>query len=338
VHLPGRPLLRLLTAAAAVLLLAPLAGAASPAATGSASAATVAATVAKPCDWRVTAPARYDHVIWLVLENHSYQDVIGPEGSPARSQSPYLNDLAAKCGLAANYWGVTHPSLPNYLALASGSTGGVKSSCTPAACPQRRSTVFAQLAAQGRAWRVYAESMGTACRRTDAYPYVVRHNPAPYFPGLRSQCSRRDLPMGSPDGGRLVNDLARDAIPSLSVVIPNQCNNGHDCPVGKGDSWLSRLVPRILASPDYRQGRTALFVTWDEGAGGIAGENCRRTRVRSCHVVTVVVSPTTRPGTLSSTRFDHYSLLETTERMLRLPLLGHAADTSTHSMRIAFRL
>jgi hypothetical protein len=326
----------------AVVLLSGVAGASASvheAAPAAAATATEASTVTAPCGWRSVPPATYDHVIWVVLENHSYPDVIGPAGSTARTLSPYTNSLAARCGLATNAWGITHPSLPNYLGLLSGSTGGVTTSCTPSTCPQSRSTLFSQLAAKGRACRVYAESMGVACRPSDAYPYVVRHNPPTYFPSLAGTCAGRDVPMGSLTGGRFVTDLANATIPSLSVVIPNQCHNGHDCPVQDGDLWLSRVVPKILASPDYRQGRTALFVTWDEGAGGTRGESCRTTRSRSCHIVTIAVSPTTMAGTRSTTRFDHYSLLETTERMFGITtLLRHAADSGTYSMRKPFRL
>jgi hypothetical protein len=98
-------------------------------------------------------------------------------------------------------------------------------------------------------------------------------------------------------------------------------------------------VPQILNGPDYAAGRTAVVVTWDEGSNGVRGTRCRRERPTSCHLVTVVISPTTEPGTRSARRFDHYSLLETTERMLGITRhLGHAADERTHSMRRAFDL
>jgi hypothetical protein len=81
------------------------------------------------------------------------------------------------------------------------------------------------------------------------------------------------------------------------------------------------------------------MVTWDEGKGGYGGENCRAVADRSCHVATVVVSPTTPPGTRSSARFDHYALLRTTEGLLGIrTYLGHAGDRRTTSMRAAFRL
>lgn len=293
---------------------------------------------AEPCGWRDQPPRTWEHVVWVVLENHSFGDLIGDPGSPAEATSPYLNRLARSCGLATDFRAITHPSLPNYLAMVSGRTGGVTTSCTPATCPQHRRTVFDQLRSQDRSWRVFAESMPGACRRTDAYPYVVRHNPPTYFPAVAG-CDRRDLPMGSTRSGRFVDTLADGRLPALTIVIPNQCHNTHDCPIGDGDRWLSRIVPKILDGPDYRAGRTALFVTWDEGEGGYAGQSCRKDFDRSCHIVTVVVSPSTAAGTRSGTRYDLYSLLETTERMLGIrTLLGHAAADRTRSMRPAFGL
>jgi len=265
------------------------------------------------------------------MENHSYGDLVGPPGSAADASSPFLNRLSRSCGLATRSWAVTHPSLPNYLAMVSGRTGGVTRTCAPAQCPQQRPTVFDRLGAVGKTWRVFAEAMPEPCRRTDSYPYVVRHNPPTYFPDIAG-CGRWDLPMGTAERGRLVDVLAQGRLPDLALVVPDQCHNTHDCPIEDGDRWLSRLVPRILDGPDYRAGRTALFVTWDEGEGGYGGQDCRTDADPSCHIVTVVVSPTTVPGTRSGTRFDHYSLLETTQRMLGAgPLLGHAADPRTRS-------
>jgi phospholipase C len=290
------------------------------------------------CGWRDSPPPTYEHVVWVVLENHSYDDLFGAPGSAAATISPYLNSLAASCGSATNSWSVTHPSLPNYLAMVSGSTGGVTKSCTPAQCPQRRRTLFEQVRAQGGSWRVLAESTPGDCRRTDAYPYVVRHNPATYFPAIAADCHRFDRPMGSPTDGRLADLVRTGHLPTFLLVVPNQCHNTHDCDVAAGDTWLSQVVPLIVGGPDYRAGRTAVVVTWDEGKDGYGGQNCRMVADRTCHLATVVISPTTPPGTRSSTRFDHYSLLETTERALGIPtLLGHAADPATTSMRGAFR-
>jgi phospholipase C len=300
---------------------------------------TAAAGPEPVCGWHDSPPPTYEHVVWVVLENHSYDDLIGTPGSPTATTSPYLNSLAASCGSATNSWSVTHPSLPNYLAMVSGSTGGVTTSCTPAQCPQRRRTLFEQVRAQGGTWRVLAESMPGDCRHTDAYPYVVRHNPATYFPAIAADCRRFDRPMGSPTDGRLADLVRTGRLPTFLLVVPNQCHNTHDCDIATGDTWLSEVVALIVGGPDYRAGNTVVVVTWDEGKDGYGGQNCRVFADRTCHLATVVISPTTPPGARSSTRFDHYSLLETTERLLGIrTYLGHAGDRRTTSMRAAFRL
>ena len=247
-----------------------------------------------PCGWRTARPSTYDHVVWVVLENHSYGDLVGHAAT-----SPYLNSLAASCGLATNSWAVTHPSLPNYLAMVSGRTGGVDADLHPAQCPQHRRTLFDQVRAHGGSWRVLAESMPADCRRTDAYPYVVRHNPATYFPALARACRRWDRPMGTHDqrpAGRRWSATAgcRRSCSSCrtSATTPTTATSA---PATTG---CPQVVPLLTDGPDYRAGRTAVVVTWDEGAGGYAGQNCRADRDRSCHIVTVVISPTTRraPG------------------------------------------
>jgi hypothetical protein len=287
----------------------------------------------RACGWRTSAPSTYDHVVWIVLENHSYGDLVGSPSSPS------LNRLAASCGLATNDWALTHPSLPNYLALVSGGTGGVTADCSPGGCPQHRRTIFDQVRSHGGSWRVLAEAMPSACRHSDAGRYVARHNPPTYFPATARACRRWDLPMGTTSRGRLVDLVRGGRLPTFLVVVPDQCHNTHDCPISSGDAWLSKVVPLIVGGPDYRAGRTALFITWDEGRGGYAGQSCRADRDRSCHIVTVVVSPTTSPGTRSAIGYDPYSLLETTERLLGIhTLLGHAADASTKDLRRGFGL
>ena len=99
----------------------------------------------------------------------------------------------------------------------------------------------------------------------------------------------------------------------------------HDCSVGTGDTWLSQWVPKLLASPEYRSGTTALFITWDEDDGG-SGQ----------HIATLVVAPSVPSGLNDPTVYDHYSLLRTTEEMLGLPLLGGAQAAT--SMRLGMHL
>ncbi|HZR93994.1 MAG TPA: alkaline phosphatase family protein [Gaiellaceae bacterium] len=268
---------------------------------------------APPCGIARRAPHVYRHVLLLVLENHAFTEVAG--------SSPYLTGLARSCGLADRYFAVAHPSLPNYLALTSGSTDGISSDCT--ACSVSARSLFEQV---GAGWRSYLESLPSrGYTGASSGDYAKRHNPAAYYARIAARYATNAVPLESRTAG-LLHDLARDRLPRFALIVPNLCHDEHDCSVATGDAWLRRYVPRILRSRAYRAGGTALFVTYDEGTGA---DN---------RVYTVVASATTRPGTVVSTRFDHYSLLRTIESLLGLPCLAHACGSGTASMRAGFGL
>jgi phosphatidylinositol-3-phosphatase len=293
------------------------------AATGTATGATAASPAAAsgPCG-TATAPHTYQHVIWIWMENHSFSDIIGN-----KSQAPYINSLAAGCGLATNYRTTTHPSLPNYLAATSGIAQGSLPAttyldCSPSViCDMTVGSIFGQ----GETWKAYEESMPSNCDTSDSGAYAVSHNPAPYYTSL-SGCASRDVPYT-----RLATDLAGNALPAFSFITPNLIDDMHDGTVAQGDAWLAKNLPTILTSKPYQAGTTAVFITWDEGSGGYPVEDCDDTTTTdtSCHVATIVVSPTTPAGTTSGTFFSHYSLLATTEQLLGLPKLGQAKSSPT---------
>jgi hypothetical protein len=275
----------------------------------------VATRVGRPCGSRRGAPRRVRHVVWIVMENKSLAQVVG---APA---APYITRLARACGLAARFFAEAHPSLPNYVAMTSGSTQRIADDDDPAAHRLAVPSVFSLLRGS---WTALQESMPSPCRRSDAGLYAVRHDPAAYYTSIRSSCARRDLPLR-----RRLDLRAR-----FTFITPNLCDDMHACPgalderaqVANGDRWLGRWLPRILGSREYRSGGTVVFVTWDEDDGASRQ-----------HVPTLVVSPYTRPRTRSLRRFDHYSLLRTSEQLLGLrPLLGRAAHAA--SMRHAFHL
>ena len=277
------------------------------------------AAAAGPCGTTATAPA-YQHVIWIWMENHSYSDIIGNT-----AQAPYINTLASQCGLATNYHNVSHPSLPNYIAGTSGLAVSSLSTFTSDCSPSKRcSTSAPSIFGQGETWKAYAESMPSACDKSNSGEYAVRHNPPPYYTTL-ANCSTLDVPYT-----QLATDLANNALPAFSFITPNLIDDMHDGTIAQGDSWLSTNVPAILNSSEYAAGHTAVFITWDEGTGGSGGENCAtNTTDQSCHVATLVISPSTAAGSTSATLFNHYSLLGTAEQLLGLPALGQAASATT---------
>lgn len=281
--------------------------------------------------------AHYKHIIWLFMENHPYDEIIGSK------DAPFINTLAGECGLATNYHNISHPSAPNYLAVTSGELGGADD-CTPSQCPDTNENVFAQVTRAKKTWRTYAEGMsGGNCQQGPldsgwAPPYDVNHNPPVYYPSLQADCMKYDVPMGTLTSGPFADALAH-GLPSFSFIAPDVCHDTHNCAVSVGDDWLRQTVTAITSSKDYRSGDTALFITWDEGEHGFTNDCAYNTTDEGCHVATVVVSPSTRPGTTSNELFNHYSLLKTTEELLHLHgRLGHAADPQVNSMKHAFHL
>ena len=302
---------------------AALALAAAPAATAASAAATADPG---PCGTVPTAPT-YAHVIWILMENHSFGDVIGNT-----AQAPYINALSAECGLATNYHNVSHPSLPNYIALTSGLSGRQLKPFNPDCSPSKKcSTSAPSIFGQGETWRAYQESMPSNCAASNSGEYAVRHDPPPYYTTLTG-CSTFDVPYT-----QLATDLSSNSLPAFSFITPNLIDDMHDGTIGDGDTWLANNLPTILNSPEYTSGSTAVFITWDEGSGGKTGEDCTaNTTDNSCLVATIVVSPSTVAGSTSATLFSHYSLLGTTEQLLGLPALGAASTAPT--MTAAFNL
>ena len=270
-----------------------------------------------PCG--TAADATYRHVVWIWMENRSYDAVINGTG-----EAPELGRYADKCGLATDYHGITHPSLPNYIAATAGSTLGITTDCAPIDCPRAKSSLFGQVAHAGKGWKGYAESMASRCDHAGYGTYAPRHNPAVYFTPIAGQCQKRDVPMGGANG-RFAHALA-NGLPAFSFVTPNLCSDGHDCSTGVADTWLGTWLDRITSSPAYAAGKTVVFVTWDESTGD-SPDN---------HIATVVIAPTVTPGTRVGRTLNHYSLLRTTEQILGLPFLRQAKDA--RSMRGAFGL
>jgi hypothetical protein len=290
-----------------------------------AGGATSASAATGPCGTLPLASTHYTHVIWVWMENHSYETIIG---SP---EAPYINTLAGECGLATNYHNVDHPSLPNYIAGTSGLPFGelkrFESDCNPShKCSTSAPSIFSQVPS----WRAYEESMPTNCDRKNAGEYAVRHNPPPYYTTL-AECATKDVPYP-----QLASDLAGGTLPAFSFVTPNLIDDMHDGTIAQGNAWLQANLPTILNSSEYQSGTVALVVTWDEGEGGATNECATNTTDIGCHVATIVVSPSTAPGTQSSALFNHYSLLGSTEQLLGAGPLGEAL--TANSMLTAFNL
>jgi len=267
-------------------------------------------SVRNACGAGGSPPGRYDHVIWIWMENQQYGQVIGS------STAPYETLLAGACGSASAYRSVGSPSLPNYIAATSGGTQGIRDDRNPAGHQLPVDNIFRQVRSAGRQARSYMESMPGNCTLTDSGDYWAHHNPAAYYTGGkdRAACQSDDVPIGA-----FAHDL-HSGLPAFSFVAPNACHDTHNCPVGSGDAWLAHWIPQILSSPAYTSGKTAVFVVWDEFTP----------------VPSLVIAPHTPAGTRAGGAADHYALLRTTEDLLGLSHLGRAA--SSPSLRGPFKL
>jgi hypothetical protein len=222
---------------------------------------------------------------------------------------------------ATKAYGVTHPSLPNYLALTGGDTFGVTSDCSD--CYVNAPNVVDELEGAGKSWKAYMEGMPSACfTKTSSGNYAKKHNPFVYYDDIRKDATRcaNDVPFTA-----FADDLKSGKVPDFSWITPDQCNDVHSCPVATGDKWLSTWVPQILASPAWKNGGV-LFITFDEGT---SNKNCCGDPGGG-NIVTLVISPLAQSGGYQSTTpYDHYSLLRTIEGGLGLGKHAGAAASAT---------
>jgi acid phosphatase len=237
---------------------------------------------------------RPDHVMVVVFENKD-AGVVGSKNAP------YLTSLARSAAHFTDAHGVTHPSQPNYLALFSGSTHGVKDNT----CPLKLSgdNLASQLLAAGESFTGYTEGLPkagfTGCSSGD---YRRKHNPWVNWADLPETVNQPLTAMPS--------DF--DKLPTVSFVVPDMCNSMHDCDVATGDRWAEKhLAPYLAWATDHH---SLLIVTFDEDDD--TSDN---------HIDTIVAGAGVR-ATTTEQRIDHYDVLHALESMYGLELLGRAAD------------
>jgi phosphatidylinositol-3-phosphatase len=235
----------------------------------------------------------FDHIFIVIMENHSASQIVGS------ADAPYINSLIATYGLAANYTAITHPSLPNYLALTGGSTFGVTTDCTD--CFQDAPNIAVdRLVPAGRTWRAYMESMPSPAFVGDAYPYMQKHDPFVYYDDIRTDPAQfaNVVPYT-----QLAKDLASiETTPAYGWITPNMTDDMHDGTVAQGDAWLSTAIPAILASDAFTVQESLLFITWDENDDSAGNQ-----------IATLVIADFVPPGFKSQVPYNHYSLLATVE-------------------------
>jgi phosphatidylinositol-3-phosphatase len=252
-----------------------------------------AAAAGGPCSPTATTPTTYQHVVLIMMENKAYTDI---SGNPS---APYINSLMSQCAVS-QVTATTHPSLPNYIALTSGSTQGITDDNPPAFHPLNVPSIFSQLNGN---WHSYAQSMPKPCTLTNSGKYAPRHVPATYYTNIRTLCKTHVTAYGT---------TAPSLAKKFTFITPNLTNDMHTAAtltqeIKNGDTYLKGFLPKLFATTLYKSGTTEIIVTWDEG------------NATSNVVPAIVISPTTGVSTLSP--MSAVDLLHMMEGQLGLPPL-----------------
>jgi hypothetical protein len=240
----------------------------------------------------------FKHVVVVMMENKAGGEVLGNPHAPA------FNAFARNGAILSGYRGVTHLSLPNYLALVSGSTHGITNDCT--SCTVGGLSLADTLEARHLTWKAYAEGLPRP-GWTGPYSgrYAKKHVPFLYFRKVLASRARlkRVVPLT-----QLARDRAAGKVPSFALVVPDLCHDMHDCSVATGDAWLKRFLPPLLKLPG-----TAVFVVFDESDSA------------DPRVPALALGPLVRPHSRATGTLGHYALLRTIEDGFGLRLLGQSA-------------
>jgi len=253
--------------------------------------------------------ATADHVFLVVLENHSFGQVIG---NPAM---PYLNGLATAHSLAADYFANAHPSIPNYFMLTTGNLETLDDNFTGTISDDN---IVRALTGAGKTWKAYVESIpSTGYTGPSAGTYLKRHNPFAFLSDVANSPTQASnmVPFS-----QLSTDLNAGSLPNFVYIVPNSQNDAHDCPGGgssctddqelaAADAWLKANIDPVINSPKF--GNSVLIITFDESVATDFTNG-------GGQVATVLVGPHVKTGFRSSTTYQHQSLLHTMLQLLNV--------------------
>jgi phospholipase C len=285
-----------------------------PTTAGSTDVACSALTTTTP-----TRPAGWNGTVFtIVMENHSASAILG------NAQAPYINQLAKANAVAAGYHdSYVHPSEPNYLWMVAGQNFGILNDADPSAGQTINATAHLadQIETAGLTWKSYQESMGAPCGLQSHGLYAAKHDPFAYFSDINGWNGTTFAPSTRceahiVDYSQLDADIAAGTLPNYVFITPNMIDDMHDGTVAQGDAWLSREIPKILATPAYQNGGV-LFLLWDEGSS------------QADDPPFIAISPNAKPGFVSQTDYDTSSYLKTVQTIMGVQPLpcGTAAAT-----------
>ncbi len=251
---------------------------------------------------------RLGHVVVVVEENTDYSSVIG------NASMPYLNGLAREYALAANYYANTHPSIGNYFMM---TVGKIVSNNDSYSSVVTDDNIVRRLIAGGQTWKSYAEDLpSVGYTGGDVGLYARKHNVIALLSDVVNDAVQRKnlVPFT-----QFPTDLANNALPDYAFVVPNECNDAHDCSLATADAWLRTNIDPLVKSPQFQRDGLLVIVFDEAGSDNTDGGG---------HVACVIVSPKAKKGYQSQTQYQHQSLLRLTGEALGLTTLPNDAATA----------
>ena len=252
--------------------------------------------------------APFGHVFVVTEENHDYVSVIGS------SAMPYLNSLAQQYGLATQYYANTHPSIGNYFMLA---TGQIITNNDRYSTIVTVDNVVRRLLAGRKTWKSYAEDLpAVGYTGGDVGNYARKHNVFALLSDVVNDSSQRNrlVPFT-----QFATDLANGTLPAFSNIVPNLCNDAHDCSLGTADTWLRNNIAPLLASQTFQQDGLLIILFDEAGSDNTNGGG---------RIAWVVVSSRAKTGYQSTTLYQHESTLRLILEALGLTQFPGAAATA----------
>jgi len=246
------------------------------------------------------------HVFIVVEENADYANVIGS------AAMPYLNGLATRYGLATEYYANTHPSIGNYFMMTVGKIVTNNDGYTGTVTDDN---IVRHLLAAGKTWKAYAEDLPAVGYHAagDSGKYASRHNPLSYLSDVVNDPAQVTnlVPFS-----QFAADLANNALPNYAFIVPNLCNDAHDCPLATADAWLQTNIDPLITSTGFQQDGL-LIILFDESRADLRHGGGR--------IAWVVVSAKVKPGYRSAALYQHENTLRLTAEALRLTTFPNAA-------------
>ncbi len=235
-------------------------------------------------------------IFMVILENTNAYEALA---------QPFLKKLAHEGALLDEYFGITHPSQPNYIALIAGDTMGVKGDANENLDGKMLIDLIEE---KGLTWKSYNDGYPGNCFLEErSKKYVRKHQPFLSFKSVQSDPKKCSHIVSS---NELEKDVASGKLAHFNLFIPDLNNDGHDTGAKYAERWLAKTFGNLLKNPAFIKD-TLFIVTFDES-----------NNIFSNRIYTSLFGQAIKSGYVSEKPYNHYSMLKTIESLLGLESLN----------------